>query len=182
MPFEFRPSELKEVILITPGVFSDERGFFMETYRKDEFVNAGIDQPFVQANHSHSVRGVLRGLHYQLPPHAQGKLIRCVRGCIFDVSVDVRKHSPTFGEAACFELSEENKLGCYIPPGFAHGFYTLSEEADVLYWVTAGYAPESERGILWNDPDIDIPWPSRQVLLSPRDSKHPLLRDADIFP
>ena len=177
---KFIEQSLPGVILIEPDVFEDNRGFFMETYHIAKYGDGGIAHPFVQDNHSRSQKGTLRGLHYQLH-HPQAKLVYVVAGEIFDVAADIRRGSPTFGSWTGTILSEKDRRQLFIPSGFAHGFYTLSEEADVLYWVTAVYAPESERGILWNDPDLDIPWPSRQVLLSPRDSRHPLLRDATLF-
>jgi dTDP-4-dehydrorhamnose 3,5-epimerase (EC 5.1.3.13) len=130
MPFEFIKTDIKEVILIKPKVFEDERGFFLESYKKSEFEENGITDVFIQDNHSKSVKGVLRGLHYQKEPAAQGKLVRCIKGKIFDVAVDIRKNSPTYGRWVGYELSEENKLMLFIPKGFAHGFLTLSEEAE----------------------------------------------------
>ncbi len=184
MPFEFERLEIKDVILVKPKVFQDERGFFLESYKKSDFVKNGIDKDFVQDNHSKSVKGVLRGLHYQLPPKAQGKLVRCIKGEIFDVAVDIRKSSPTFGKWVGVILSEENKYMLYIPEGFAHGFLTLSDEAEVLYKTTDEYAPDLDRGIIWNDPDINIKWPIEnieQILLSNKDKNLPPLKDAQIF-
>jgi dTDP-4-dehydrorhamnose 3,5-epimerase len=154
----------------------------METYKKSDFKKAGIDTDFVQDNHSKSVKGVLRGLHYQLEPKAQGKLVRCIRGKIFDVAVDIRKGSPTFGKWIGLELSEENKLMLWIPEGFAHGFLTLSEEAEIVYKVSgAEYSPEHDRGIRWNDPDIGIKWPLEgEPILSEKDRIAPLLKDAEV--
>lgn len=184
MPFEFIRTEIPEVVLIKPKVFGDERGFFMETYKKSEFEKFGIDTDFVQDNHSRSVKGVLRGLHFQKEPYAQGKLIRCIRGKIFDVAVDIRKGSPTFGKWVGFELSEENKYLLWIPKGFAHGFLTLSDEAEVIYKVSgAEYNPQSEAGIIWNDPDISINWPLEgieKIILSEKDKKLPRLKDTDL--
>ena len=182
MPFEFIKTSIPEVILIKPRVFGDERGFFMETYKKSDFEKAGIDTDFVQDNHSKSVKGVLRGLHYQLEPKAQGKLVRCIRGKIFDVAVDIRRGSPTFGKWIGVELSEENKLMLWIPKGFAHGFLTLSEEAEIVYKVSGGeYSPEHDRNIRWNDPDIGIEWPlGGEPILSEKDKIAPLLKDADV--
>lgn len=151
---------IPEVLLIEPKVFGDTRGFFYESFNQKAFNEAtGLDLPFVQDNHSRSAKGVLRGLHYQLPPHAQGKLVRVVRGAVFDVAVDVRKSSPTFGQWVGMELSEENHRQFWVPPGFAHGFVVLSESADFLYKTTDYYAPSHERCIAWNDPDIGITWP-----------------------
>ena len=183
MPFEFIKTEIPDVILIKPKVFQDERGFFLETYKKSDFEKAGIKAEFVQDNHSKSVKGVLRGLHFQKKPFAQGKLVRCIKGRIFDVAVDIRKGSPTFGEWVGYELSEENKHILWIPEGFAHGFLTLSDEAEVIYKVSGGeYSPEHDAGIIWNDPDIDIKWPLDQVdeiILSEKDKKLPFLREID---
>jgi dTDP-4-dehydrorhamnose 3,5-epimerase len=180
MPLDFRPLRLPEVIAIEPHRFSDQRGFFSETYKRSEFYAHGIDVDFVQDNHSRSVRGTLRGLHYQLRPAAQGKLVMALRGRVFDVAVDVRAGSPTRGQWVGLELS--SKLGnmLYVPVGFAHGFCVLSDHADVLYKVTAEYAPELERGIVWNDPEIGVEWPLRKPLLSGRDEQLPTLAEADI--
>jgi dTDP-4-dehydrorhamnose 3,5-epimerase len=182
MPFEFIRTEIPEVIIVKPRVFGDERGFFMETYKKSDFEKAGIDTDFVQDNHSKSVKGVLRGLHYQLEPEVQGKLVRCIRGKIFDVAVDIRRGSPTFGKWIGVELSEENKLMLWIPKGFAHGFLTLSEEAEIVYKVSGGeYSPEHDRNIRWNDPDIGIEWPlGGEPILSEKDKIAPLLKDAEV--
>ncbi|WP_029522925.1 dTDP-4-dehydrorhamnose 3,5-epimerase [Persephonella sp. KM09-Lau-8] len=184
MPFEFIKTDIPDVILVKPKVFGDDRGFFMEFYKKSDFEKAGIDTDFVQDNHSRSVKGVLRGLHYQKEPFSQGKLVRCIKGSIFDVAVDIRKGSPTFGRWIGYELSEKNKLMLWIPKGFAHGFLTLSEEAEVIYKVSGGeYSPEHDTGIRWDDPEINIQWPLNEVdniLLSEKDKKLPFLRDADI--
>ena len=179
MPFKsFTPLTIPEVILIEPRVFGDERGFFAETYKATPYANHGIP-PFVQTNHSHSSHSVLRGLHYQKQPMAQGKLVTCVRGTIFDVAVDIRRGSSTYGQGVGEPLSDENHRLLYIPPGFAHGFCVLSDVADVIYQVTAEYAHDLDRGILWNDPDIGIEWPIDAPLLSPKDAAQPRLRDAD---
>ena len=154
------PTAIPDVLIIEPKVFGDERGFFYESFNQKVFNEAtGLDVQFVQDNHSRSRKGVLRGLHYQLPPHAQGKLVRCVRGAVFDVAVDIRKSSPTFGKWVGVELSEANHRQLWIPPGFAHGFLTLSETADFLYKTTDYYTPTAERSIAWNDPEIGIAWP-----------------------
>lgn len=179
MPFTFHRLTIPEVILIEPGVFADARGFFMETYKYSGFARAGISEYFVQDNFSRSSGRVLRGLHYQKNPHAQGKLVQCVQGRIFDVAADIRKGSPSFGKWAAAELSEENNRMLYIPPGFAHGFVVLGESAGVLYKCTQEYAPENDRGIIWNDPDINIQWPVENPVLSDKDSRHPFLMDAD---
>lgn len=181
MPFTFTPLSIPEVILIQPRLFTDPRGFFLETYKYSEFQAHGIPETFVQDNHSRSVRGVLRGLHYQNPPQAQGKLIRVVRGAIYDVAVDIRPSSPTFGQWVSAVLSEENQHMLYVPPGFAHGFLVLSDLADVTYKVTAEYAPDLDAGILWNDPALAIQWPLEgPPLLSAKDAALPPLLKADI--
>jgi len=180
MPFKFERLEIPEVVLIKPKVFRDNRGFFMELYKKTDFTEFGIDKTFVQVNHSLSTKGTLRGLHYQKEPMAQGKLVRAVRGKIFDVAVDIRKGSPTYGEYVSKILSSENKLMLYIPEGFAHGFCVLSDEAEVTYLTTEVYAPECVRGIIWNDEDLAIDWPIKNPIVSVRDANQPKLRDADI--
>ena len=180
MPFEFIPAKIADVLLIKPKIYKDSRGFFMETFKSSEFVAAGISANFIQDNQSRSVKGVLRGLHYQLPPAAQAKLVRCLSGKIFDVAVDIRKNSATFGQWVGATLSSESGEMLYIPEGFAHGFLTLSDTADVLYKVSGKYAPELERGIIWNDADIGIDWPEDDVLLSEKDEKNPGLMDADV--
>ncbi len=179
MPFEFQTLEIPDIILIKPILFSDERGFFLETYKESDFFNAGIDVRFVQDNHSMSKKGVLRGLHYQKEPSAQGKLIRCIRGEIWDVAVDIRKGSPWYGRWIGVNLSEENRLMLYIPSGFAHGFCVLSDVAEILYKTTSEYSPEHDRGIIWNDPELNIKWPIDNPLLSPKDAGLPFLKDAD---
>ena len=179
MPFIFQRLDIPEIILIEPRRFEDTRGVFMETYKYSDFLRNGIQEHFVQDNYSRSVRDVLRGLHYQRNPHAQGKLIQCIRGKIFDVAVDIRKGSPSFMQWISSELSEENNRMFYVPPGFAHGFIVLSDIADVIYKCTKEYSPEDDRGIIWNDPDIQIRWPIQEPVLSEKDSRHPLLRDAD---
>ncbi len=184
MPFEFVKTDIEGPIVVVPRVFGDERGFFMEFYKRSDFERNGITADFVQDNHSASVRGVLRGLHYQIQPAAQGKLVRCVRGRIFDVAVDIRKGSPTFGRWVGEILDEENKKMLWIPPGFAHGFLVLSDYAEVIYKVSGSeYSPEHDRSIRWNDPEIGIKWPVEEVgepVLSQKDRNAPLLRDAEI--
>lgn len=160
------------VLILEPRVFGDERGFFLESFNQKSFNDAtGLDVQFVQDNHSRSTKGVLRGLHFQLPPHAQGKLVRVVRGSVFDVAVDIRRDSPTFGQWVGVELSEVNHKQLWIPPGLAHGFLVTSESADFLYKATDYYTPSAERSIAWNDPAIGIEWPlnGEQPLLSERD-------------
>ena len=181
MGFTFEKTDLPDVILITPRVFKDDRGYFFETYKKSDFVANGIAEEFVQENRSFSIKGVLRGLHYQIHPHAQGKLVACASGSIFDVAVDIRRDSPHFGQWVGFDLTGENGNMLYLPPGFAHGFYTLSDSAQVVYKVTAEYAPHHEAGIMWNDPEIGIEWPAGRVVLSGRDEEHPGLREAKLF-
>lgn len=179
MPFQFTRLDIPEVILVEAKKFGDERGYFMETYRYDEFAKNGINARFVQANFSHSAHGILRGLHYQRAPAAQGKLVRAVNGEIFDVAVDIRKGSPTYGLWVGEILSSKNGRLLWVPPGFAHGFLVLSESADVSYQVDAYYSAENERGIQWNDPAIGIEWGTDIPILSPKDAKNPSLVDAD---
>jgi dTDP-4-dehydrorhamnose 3,5-epimerase len=180
MPFNFKPLEIPDLMLIEPKVFGDKRGFFMETFKLSEFQANGINGDFVQDNMSRSQKGVLRGLHYQLNPKAQGKLVMTVKGAVFDVAVDIRKGSPYYGKWVAKKLSEDNRLMFWIPPGFAHGFMTLSDSAEIIYKTTEEYAPELERGIIWNDPTIGIKWPSLSPLLSERDAALPSLGDAEI--
>ncbi len=158
MPFEFEKTELSEVILIKPKVFEDDRGFFLETYKKDDFKKVGIDEDFIQDNHSKSVYKTLRGLHFQKNPNPQSKIVRCTRGKILDVAIDIRKNSKTFLKWVKYELSQENKYQLYIPKGFAHGFVTLSDIAEVNYKVSGNYSPEDERSIIWKDSSINIDW------------------------
>ncbi len=167
-------TELPGVLIIEPMVFGDARGFFLETYRQDSYREAGIPEHFVQDNHSRSRRGVLRGLHYQLS-QPQGKLVSVTRGRVFDVVVDIRRGSAAFGRWAAAILDDDNHRQLYVPPGFAHGFCVLSDEADFVYKCTDYYHPESERGIAWNDPDIGIPWPITDVSLSRKDTGNPRL-------
>ena len=169
------------VLILEPKVFADRRGFFMETYNAERFLQLGIDAQFVQDNHSRSARGVLRGLHFQ-EPKAQGKLVRCTRGALYDVAVDVRTGSPHFGKWMSIELSEENRKMLWVPAGFAHGFCALSDWADLVYKCTAFYDPQSERSIAWNDPDIGIKWPIAEPNLSPKDAAAPRLKEAKVLP
>jgi dTDP-4-dehydrorhamnose 3,5-epimerase len=173
---KIRPTRIPEVLLVEPDVFGDARGFFMESWHRKKFAEAGLDVDFVQDNHSRSARGVLRGLHYQLN-RPQGKLVRVVTGAVFDVAVDIRKGSPTFGQWVDAELSEQNRHMLYVPPGFAHGFCVLSASADFLYKCTDFYAPECEYGILWNDPDIGIAWPGSDFTISGKDAANGLLAE-----
>lgn len=179
MPFSFKSLAIPEVILVEPKTFEDDRGFFMETYKKPDFVASGIKWDFVQDNHSRSTKGVLRGLHYQNPPFAQGKLVRAVRGEIFDVAVDVRKGSPAYGKWVGAILSEENKNMLYVPEGFAHGFCVLSDIAEVMYKTTNVYSAQSEAGIIWNDKELNIKWPLKEPELSEKDKRWPALDEAD---
>ncbi|UXM96509.1 dTDP-4-dehydrorhamnose 3,5-epimerase (plasmid) [Bartonella sp. HY329] len=175
---------LDGVLIIKPKKFGDHRGFFSETYNRQLFTEAGVEAEFVQDNHSFSKqKGVLRGLHYQLQPHAQGKLVRVTRGRVFDVAVDIRKSSPTFMQWTGVELSAENWTQFYIPPGFAHGFLTLEDDCEFLYKVTDFYAPSCDRSIRFDDPDIAINWPidTSNLVLSDKDLNAPFLKDADIF-
>lgn len=177
------PTALPDVLLIEPKVFGDARGFFFESYNRRAFAEAaGLDVDFVQDNHSRSAQGVLRGLHYQIQ-QPQGKLVRVVAGAVFDVAVDIRKTSPTFGQWVGIELSAENKKMVWVPPGFAHGFLVLSEVAEFLYKTTDYYAPSHERTIAWNDPDIGIAWPlAGAPLLSAKDQAAVELKAAEVFP
>ncbi len=178
MPFEFEEQKIKEVILITPKVFGDSRGFFMETYKKTDFEANGIIGEFNQDNHSKSSKGVLRGLHYQKEPFEQAKIVRCIKGKIFDVAVDIRKKSSTFGKYVKVKLSEDNKKMLYIPKGFAHGFVALSDEVEIVYKTQGEYNPDADRGIIWNDKDININWEiDFEPILSDKDKNHPNLKD-----
>lgn len=159
MPFDFKKLSIPEVIFVIPRIYSDERVFFMETYKYSDFADFGIKEHFVQDNYSKSARNVLRGLHYQKNPKPQGKLVRCLKGEIFDEAVDIRKDSQTYEQWVGVELSEGNNLMLYIPPAFAHSFVVLSDYAETVYKCTAEYSPENERSIIWNYPDIKIQWP-----------------------
>jgi dTDP-4-dehydrorhamnose 3,5-epimerase len=176
MGFRFQAATIPAVVLVEPDLFLDSRGRFLETFRASVFLQHGIP-PFVQDNRSESRRHVLRGLHFQLPPHAQGKLVGCVAGEILDVAVDLRRDADTFGRHVAVKLSRENGRMLYIPPGFAHGFLVLSDEAIVTYKVTAEYAPAAERGLRWNDPALAIAWPVEQPILSAKDADYPPLAE-----
>ena len=180
MPFTFQRLEIPDVILIEPKIFNDPRGFFLETYKRSEFAENGINDDFRQDNFSRSTKATLRGLHYQINPNAQAKLVTVLSGEVYDVAVDIRKGSPTYGRWVGAHLSEENRRILYIPVGFAHGFCVLSETADFTYKVTNEYDWESERGIFWNDPAIGIDWQINDPILSERDAGLPLLEDAFI--
>ncbi|MDE1844367.1 MAG: dTDP-4-dehydrorhamnose 3,5-epimerase [Thaumarchaeota archaeon] len=179
MPFQFKRLEIPEIILVDAQAFSDERGFFMESFKESVFSANGINTKFVQDNYSHSIKGVLRGLHYQKDPKAQAKLVIVARGEIFDVAVDIRKNSPTYGRWVGEILSDKNHQLLYIPEGFAHGFCVLSDTADVLYKINSEYSPEHERGILWNDQDISIKWPTEKPVMIKKDLELPTLKNAD---
>ncbi|MEN6479556.1 MAG: dTDP-4-dehydrorhamnose 3,5-epimerase [Anaerolineales bacterium] len=170
------PTRIPEVKIIEPRVFSDERGFFLESYNQRVFAAEGLTDVYVQDNHSRSVRGTVRGLHYQVNP-GQVKLVRVVTGVVWDVAVDIRYGSPTYGQWVGVELSAENKRQLYVPVGFAHGYCVVSDTADFLYKVTSFYSPPDERGLLWNDPDLAIAWPVDEPLLSRRDQQNPRLSD-----
>jgi len=181
---KFLPTALRDVVLVEPRVHGDERGFFLETWHRERFAQAGIDYEFVQDNHSRSVRGTLRGLHFQRA-HVQGKLVRVTSGEVFDVAVDVRRSSPDFGRWAGMRLSAANRRSLWVPPGFAHGFLVLSDVADFVYKCTDYYDPESERAIRWNDPAIGIEWPLEPgvaPILSARDAAAGGLADSDCLP
>ena len=180
---QFVATEIPDVVVIEPKVFGDSRGFFMETWRADEFARAGLHMTFVQDNHSRSGQGVLRGLHYQVQ-RPQGKLVRAIEGAVFDVAVDLRRRSRTFGKWVGRVLSADNKLQLWIPPGFAHGFYVLGESAETVYKCTEVYVPEHDRCLLWNDPDLAITWPlsdGQAPTLSPKDAAGRPLRSAECF-
>lgn len=180
MAFKFTETEIPGVLVIEPDVYRDSRGFFMETYKMSDFKRAGITGEFVQDNHSLSSRGILRGMHYQISPGEQGKLIRVASGSIFDVALDLRKNSETFGKFAAFRISSGDRRMIWIPPGLAHGFLSLEDGTEVLYKATTEYDPALERGILWSDPELNIPWPLKDPIVSGKDNKFPLFRNADL--
>jgi dTDP-4-dehydrorhamnose 3,5-epimerase len=180
MPFNFKKLEIPDLLLIESKVFKDERGFFNEKYKQSEFKKEQIPD-FVQDNFSYSKQGVIRGVHYQLPPYSQGKLVTVLKGKIWDVAVDMRKSSAYFSKWVGVELSDENNLSFYIPAGFAHGFAVLSPEALFLYKCTNEYSAVSERGVRWDDPELNIDWKAENPILSERDMKLPLLKDALYF-
>ena len=175
------PTELPEVLIVEPRVHGDSRGFFYESFQAARYAEAGIPGPFVQDNHSRSVRGTLRGLHFQ-EPRAQGKLVQVLRGAVYDVAVDIRRGSPRFGRWVAVELSESSPRQLWIPAGFAHGFCVISDSADFFYKCTEVYVPEAERGIAWNDPRLAIPWPLPEPLLSAKDRAAPTLDAAPLLP
>jgi dTDP-4-dehydrorhamnose 3,5-epimerase len=181
---QFEPTAIPDVILIRPDVFGDSRGFFLESWEERKFAGAGLDVEFVQDNHSRSTRHILRGLHYQ-NPQPQGKLVRVVTGTVFDVAVDIRRSSPTFGRSVGVVLSAENHAMLWVPPGFAHGFLVLSESADFLYRCTDFWAPAHERAIIWNDPDLQVDWPlpaGVEPQLSAKDARAARFRHAEYLP
>jgi dTDP-4-dehydrorhamnose 3,5-epimerase len=180
---KFTPLSIPDVIQIEPQVFQDDRGFFMETYRQEDYFRAGIRGNFGQHNQSRSHQGIIRGLHYQIE-HPQGKLVRVVAGMTYNVAVDLRRHSPTFGQWTGLTLSPENKNQLWVPPGFAHGFYSLVGPADLVYLVTDTYLPQAERSLIWNDPDLSIRWPfppGVSPILSPKDAQGKLFKEAEIY-
>ena len=178
MPFEFEQQKIKDLVLVKPKIFNDERGFFMEVYKKSEFYENGIKTEFNQDNHSKSTAKVLRGLHWQASPYAQAKLVRCVRGKIYDVAVDIRKDSSTFGKYVKVELSEDNRHMLYIPEGFAHGFVVLSDDAELLYKTSGEYNKDSERGVYWADEDLNIDWEiDFEPILSEKDKILPRIKE-----
>lgn len=178
---ELIQTEIPEVIIIKPDVFGDDRGYFFESFHEEKFAAFGIKGPFVQDNESSSQKNVLRGLHYQLEPFAQGKLVRVIRGAVLDVAVDIRQNSPTFGKWVSMELTAENKWICWIPVGFAHGFVTLEDNTIFTYKCTAFYNKASEASVRWNDPELNIDWGFENPLLSEKDNLAPLLKEAKLF-
>ena len=179
MPIEVTPTAIEAVKVVKTGRFADDRGFFSESYSRDPWAAAGLGMTFIQDNLSNSRRGVVRGLHYQVNPAAMGKLVRCLRGAIFDVAVDIRRGSPTFGQYVSQELSEENGLALWVPAGFAHGFVALADESLVLYKCDAQHAPAQERAISYQCPKIGIAWPITPSIVSPKDAVAPGLEEAD---
>lgn len=177
MPFDFKKTTIQDLCVITPHLFPDDRGFFMETYKESDFIEAGISERFVQDNHSRSSKSTLRGLHFQRPPFAQAKLVRCTRGRLWDVAVDLRPSSPTYKQWHGVELSEENRVMFFIPAGFAHGFVALEDGAELQYKCSAEYNAQSDGGVRWDDPDLAIDWPIKDVLVSPKDAALPYLKD-----
>jgi len=179
MPFNFKKTSIADVILIEPKIFTDKRGVFLEICKQSEFKRYGLEKPFCQVNHSRSIKNVLRGLHYQLAPRAQSKLVHVISGEIFDVGVDLRKNSATYGQWVGEILSSQNRKMLYIPEGFAHGFCALSDIAEVIYHCTAEYSTEHDRGILWSDQKLNIQWPIKNPVLSDKDIGLPTLEKAE---
>lgn len=174
---EIIETKIPDLLIVKPAVFEDNRGYFFESYNKEKFLSKGIDQNFVQDNESKSMKGVLRGLHFQAPPFAQGKLVRVMKGAVLDVAVDIRKNSPTYGKWASIELTESNKWMYWVPPGFAHGFVTLEDNTVFFYKCTNVYNKESEGSIRWNDPDLAIDWEVIYPTLSEKDENAPFFKD-----
>lgn len=181
MPCTFESLSLPGVVLVTPKVFADPRGHFKETFKATEFHAGGLPSVFVQENVSVSKKGVVRGLHFQIPPMAQGKLVQVIRGSILDVVVDIRRSSSTYGRYLAVTLTAGSHQMLWVPEGFAHGFASLEDNTEVVYKVTREYAPTCDRGILWNDPDLGIDWKTASPLLSEKDTKHPRLKDAGLL-
>ena len=179
MPFSFKRLSIPDIMLVEPQSFPDDRGFFFESFKESEFLSGGIDKKFIQDNFSHSIRGVIRGLHFQKHPKAQAKLVSVLKGEIFDVAVDIRRNSPTFGKWVSEVLSEKNHKLLYVPEGFAHGFCVTTDESYVYYKVSNEYSSEHEQGILWNDPKLNIKWPVTKPVISEKDSQLPLLENLD---
>ena len=180
---KFIPTDIPDVIIVEPDVFGDHRGFFMEAWHAEKFATGGIDAQFVQDNHSRSSKGILRGLHYQIK-QPQGKLVRVLRGEVFDVAVDLRRNSPTFGKWFGMYLNDISNQMLWVPPGFAHGFYVISEQADFFYKCTDFYAQEHERAIRWDDPDLAIDWPltgDQKPVLAPKDAEAEFFKNAEVF-
>jgi dTDP-4-dehydrorhamnose 3,5-epimerase len=178
MDFQIEKMAIPDILLVTYGMIRDPRGFFAETFREKPLLEAGLPR-FVQENHARSAQNVLRGLHYQIRPAAIGKLVRCLRGRVYDVAVDIRRGSSSYGKWVGLELSDDDRRMIYIPEGFAHGYCALTDECEILYKTTGYYSPQHDRGIRWNDPDINIRWPVTTPVLSPKDADAPLLNDAD---
>ena len=177
MPFTFYQTDIPGLRYLVPRLFSDDRGSFMETYKESDFIEAGIPERFVQDNYSRSYKGAMRGLHFQRPPHAQAKLVRCARGRLWDVVVDLRRDSPTYKRWHGVELSEENRVMFFIPAGFAHGFVALEDGTELQYKCSAEYDARSDGGVRWDDPDLAIDWPIKDVIVSPKDAALPYLKD-----
>jgi dTDP-4-dehydrorhamnose 3,5-epimerase len=181
VPFTFIPQAIPDVILVGPKVFPDDRGFFFESFKASDFEKANLPTHFVQDNFSFSKKDVIRGLHYQKNPKAQGKLVSVLNGGVWDIAVDIRRSSPTFLKWIAAELNDQNHAMLYIPPGFAHGFISLTEEVHLLYKCTNEYDPQADAGIRWNDPDLAIPWPVDNPIVSSKDAILPLLQQAELF-